>query len=194
LIVGRRGYGARERSNTLTADTDRSLDVLSRALDQTEGVLAQVSRDQLTDPTPCSDWDLSALVAHLVADTRNFALMALGDSPDWGAQPTLPDDWTAEFRSGADELLTAWHSAGDSASAQSIDMQTAELAVHTWDVVQALGVDVDLDDEVAQRGYDLMSGALDDDNRGEAFGPPVPCADDAPVYDRLVAFAGRSPR
>jgi uncharacterized protein (TIGR03086 family) len=179
---------------TETTDAERSLDVLSRALDQAEGALAQVTRDQLSDPTPCHDWDLSTLVAHLVADTRNFVTMAQGDEPDWTAEQTLPDDWRTAFRSGADDLLGVWRGAGDAASAPSIDMQTAEFAVHTWDVVRTLGLDVDLDHEVAQRGYDLMSGALTEDNRGEAFGPPVPCDDDAPIYDRLVAFAGRSPQ
>jgi uncharacterized protein (TIGR03086 family) len=177
----------------MPTDAERSLDVLSRAIDQTEGVLAQVTRDQLTDPTPCPDWDLSTLVAHLVADARNFTAMAQGNEPDWTAAQSLPDDWTTAFRSGGDELLDAWKAAGDSAAAPSMDMQTAELAVHTWDVVRALGLSIALDPEVAQRGYDLMSGALTAENRGEAFGPPVEVSADAPIYDRLVAVAGRSP-
>jgi len=178
----------------MTTDAERSLEVLSRALDQTEGVLSQVTRDQLADPTPCLDWDLSALVAHLVADAHNFVTMARGDEPDWTATQSLPDDWTGEFRAGADELLGVWRAAGDSASAPSIDLQTAEMAVHTWDVVRALDLDVELDPEVAQRGFELMSGALTAENRGDAFGPPVSVPDDAPIYDRLAAFAGRSPQ
>jgi uncharacterized protein (TIGR03086 family) len=178
----------------MPADAERSLEVLSRAIDQTEGVLSQVTRDQLADPTPCSDWDLSTLVAHVVADSRNFVAMAQGDEPDWSAKPSLPDDWTAAFRAGADELLSVWREAGDGASEQSIDLQTAEFAVHTWDVVRSLGLPIELDAEVARRGFELMSGALTAENRGDAFGPPVPVGDDAPIYDRLAAFAGRSPQ
>jgi uncharacterized protein (TIGR03086 family) len=178
----------------MTTDTERSLDVLSRAIDQAEAVLAEVSADQLSDPTPCSDWDLKALVSHLVADPRNFVAMGRGEEVDWSAPPPLPDDWTAEFRSGGDELIGQWREAGDSASAQRIDWQTAEFAVHTWDVVRALGLSVELDDEVAQRGLDFMGAALTPDNRGDVFGPAVPVDDDLPVYDRLAAWAGRSPR
>jgi uncharacterized protein (TIGR03086 family) len=178
----------------MPTDAERSLDVLTRALDQTEEVLSEVSADRLPDPTPCSDWDVSALVSHLVADARNFVVMASGDEPDWAAAPSLPDDWTAEFRSAADELLKVWHGAGVDASPQSMDLQTAEFAVHTWDLVRALGSPIELDPEVAQRGFDLMSGALTPDNRGESFAPAVPVGDDAGVYDRLVAFAGRSPK
>jgi uncharacterized protein (TIGR03086 family) len=175
----------------MTSDTERSLDVLSRAVDQTEAVLSAVARDQLADPTPCTDWNVDALVAHLVADARNFVLMASGGEPDWTATPTLPDDWTAEFRAAADDVLSVWRAAGESASIPSMDMQTAEFAVHTWDLVRALGVSVDLDSDVAQRGLDLLSAALTPENRGDAFAPAVPIDDNTPVYDRLAAFAGR---
>ena len=37
-----------------------------------------------------------------------------------------------------------------------------------------------------------MSGALTPENRGEAFGEEVAAPADAPAYDRLAAFAGRS--
>jgi uncharacterized protein (TIGR03086 family) len=178
----------------MTTDTEVSLDVLTRAIDQAEAVLSEVTPDQLSDPTPCSDWDLAALVSHLVADPRNFVAMARGEEVDWSAAPPLPDNWTAEFRSGGDELIGQWRDAGDSASAQGIDWQTAEFAVHTWDVVRALGLSIDLDDEVAQRGLDFMRAALTSENRGEVFGPPVPVDDELPVYERLAAWAGRSPR
>jgi uncharacterized protein (TIGR03086 family) len=120
--------------------------------------------------------------------------MANGDGPDWAVRPTLPDDWSAEFRSGADDLLEAWRKAGDAASIPSMDMQTAELAVHTWDVARALGLSTDLDPEVADRGLALLSSSLTPENRGDAFASPVAVGDDAPIYDRLAAFAGRDPR
>jgi hypothetical protein len=36
-----------------------------------------------------------------------------------------------------------------------------------------------------------MSGALTSENRGSAFAAEVPIDDDAPIYDRLAAWAGR---
>ena len=170
------------------------LDVLSDALDQTEAVLAAIPPDALSGRTPCGDWDVARLVAHVVASPRNFIVMASGGQPDWSAEPPLPDDWTAEFRAGADDLLEMWRTAGESASAQSMDWQTAEMAVHTWDLVRATSQSRDLDPAVAQRGLDFMSAALTPEIRGPAFGPEVSVSADAPVYDRLVAFAGRDPR
>jgi uncharacterized protein (TIGR03086 family) len=178
----------------MSTDPRPSIDVLARALDQTAEVLSAIPAERLSDPTPCADWDVGRLVAHVVADPGNFVMMARGGQPDWSAEPPLPEDWTAEFRSSADALLTMWREAGDSVTPQAVDWQTAEFAVHTWDLVRATAQSIELDPEVAQRGLDFMSGALTQDNRGEAFAPAVEVPEDAPVYDRLVAWAGRDPR
>ena len=45
---------------------------------------------------------------------------------------------------------------------------------------------------MAERGLAFMSGALTPENRGQAFGEEVAAPEDAPAYDRLAAFAGRS--
>lgn len=178
----------------MTTTTQQSIDVLSRALDQTVDVLSAVPADKLSDPTPCADWDVGGLVAHVVATPRNFIAMSRGEQPDWSAKPPLPDDWAAEFRAGANDLLRMWNAAGETASPQGVDWQTAEFAIHAWDLARATGQSVDLDPEVARQGLGFMSAALTPDNRGAAFGPAVTLPDDAPVYDRLVAFAGRDPR
>ena len=93
----------------------------------------------------------------------------------------------------ADELLATWTSKGEDADTSMADWQTAEVAVHTWDLVRATGQDRDLDPEVAERGMAFMSTGLTDENRGPAFGPEVQVPGDAPVYVRLAAVAGRAP-
>ena len=50
-----------------------------------------------------------------------------------------------------------------------------------------------LDKLMAERGLAFMSKGLTPENRGDVFAPAVEVADDAPIYDRLAAFAGRSP-
>jgi uncharacterized protein (TIGR03086 family) len=72
-----------------------------------------------------------------------------------------------------------------------VDWQTAEFALHTWDLARATGQSTDLDPDVALRGLAFMSGALTPENGGDAFGPEVAVPDDAPPYDRIAAFAGR---
>lgn len=166
--------------------------VLSRALDQAGDVLAAVHPDQLGLPTPCGGWDVAHLVGHLVAAPVHFLQMARGEDVDWSAGPEPAEtNGAAEFRSNADDLLHHWHQVGDEADAGQVDWQTAEVAIHTWDVARATRQSPDLDPEVAERALALMSAMLTPENRGHAFGPPVPVPDDAPAYDRLAAYAGR---
>jgi uncharacterized protein (TIGR03086 family) len=171
-----------------------SVIILSRALDQTGDVLADIHSDQLSSPTPCSDWDVGRLVSHVVADPRHFLEMADGGTPDWSAEPGRVMYWAATFRSAADDLIHRWHQAGDAADPRSVDWQTAEFAVHTWDLARATGQTEHLgrlDPEVAERALAFMTASLTDDNRGGAFGAEQPVPADAPVYDRLAAYAGR---
>lgn len=174
---------------------DDSLTLLSRALDQAGDLLVHVHDDRLHDPTPCADWDVEQLVGHLVGGVRKFTDSVRGEQPDWSASPEpVAGDRVATFRSAADDLLHAWHQAGDGASGQAVDVQTAELAVHGWDLARATGQPTDqLDADVAGRALQFMTAGLTEDNRGEAFRPAVPVPEDAPVADRLAAFAGRDP-
>jgi len=177
----------------MTSSNDAVI-VLNRALDQMGDVLASIHQGHLSKPTPCDDWDVARLIAHVLATPGNFLQMSRGEQPDWSRTPPLAEDeWAAEFRSSADDLIHFWHQQGDEADAGKVDWQTAEMAVHTWDLVRATGMRIGLDPEVAERGLAFMSRGLTEDNRGKAFGPAVEVPDDAPIYERLVAFAGRDP-
>ncbi|HET8599289.1 MAG TPA: TIGR03086 family metal-binding protein [Segeticoccus sp.] len=179
----------------MTVHTHDSLALLSHALDQAGDLLVHVRDDQLGHPTPCRDWDVSTLVAHLVGGVRTFTVAARGECPDWStALEPVTGDRAATFRAAADDLLHAWHQAGDAATPQAIDWQTAELALHGWDLARATGQPTDrLDAAVAERALEFVRTNLSADNRGAAFGPPVDVPDDAPVQDRLAALAGRDP-
>jgi uncharacterized protein (TIGR03086 family) len=168
--------------------------VLSRALDQAGDALAAVHPDDLDKPTPCHGWTVRELAGHLAAAPEHFLQLGRGEDVDWSAGAGVdPAQLAAHFRSHADDLLHHWHGQPDDQVAQA-DWQSAELGVHTWDLVRALGRPMPLDDEVAERGLAFMQQGLTTDNRGEAFGPSVSVPDDASAYDRLVAFAGRDPR
>jgi uncharacterized protein (TIGR03083 family) len=169
-----------------------SVAVLSRALDQAGDLLASVSAEQLDLPTPCEDWNVERLIRHLLVDPVNFATMMRGEEPDFGAEPPpLPEDWAGAFRASADDLIHLWHQ-GD-ADGPPPDMQTAEFAVHTWDLARAIGAPGELDAEAAERGLSFMSTTMKPEMRGEAFAAEIDVPADAPAYDRLAAFAGRDP-
>lgn len=172
---------------------DDELTVLTRGLDQAAALLASVTDDDLTTATPCSDWSARELVDHLVAAPRRFARMVRGQEVDWSAEtPHVGDDRAEAFRSAGDDLLAAWADAPDDLP-MGPDWQTAEIAVHTYDLATALGRPTgDLDVEVAERGLSFMRANLTPDNRGPVFGPEQEAPGDADAYQRIAAFAGRT--
>jgi len=166
--------------------------VLSRALDQAGDVLEHVHTDQLTLPTPCAEWTVSELIDHLVAAPLRFTQMLNGEEPDWAHAEHVTEPPAPLFRSLGDDLLHLWHTQPAEAQAGA-DWQTAEFAVHTWDLAIALGRPVgSLDPEIAERGLAFMKANLTPENRGPVFGEEQPVADDADPYARIAAFAGRT--
>jgi uncharacterized protein (TIGR03086 family) len=184
------------------------LDLLSRAGDGFALRLARVLPDQWTAPTPCAEWDVRALVNHVVGANRRYTMLLHGATAGavdatrivdhLGLDPlasfvTTAAELNAAFREPGALARTAHHPAGERTGAQLLEMRVLDVAVHTWDLARAIGHSPHLDPEVAERGLAFMSAALTPENRGESFGPEVPVPADAPVYDRLAAFAGRTP-
>jgi hypothetical protein len=118
--------------------------------------------------------------------------MVRGDDVDWSRPTPHHDDWLTAYREHADDLRAAWQEAGDSEPPAGADWQSAEIAVHTYDLVTAMGRPSDaLDPEVAERGLAFMQAALTADNREPAFDPERSAPDGANAYQRIAAFAGR---
>jgi uncharacterized protein (TIGR03083 family) len=166
---------------------EESTAALAVAVDEAAEVIAAVRDDQLDDPTPCSDWDVGQLVAHLVVGAGHLLEQARGGQPDWSAVPDRVDDAAGTFRANGAALLAHLRDTGGNA-----DWQLAELAVHTWDLVTATGQSPDLDPVPAERGHAFMAAALQPEMRGDVFGPEQPAPVGADAHTRLAAFAGRS--
>lgn len=170
-----------------------SVTILSRAVDQLGDLLLHVGADRLERPSPCSEWTVGDLADHVVASPARFAAMMRGERLDWSSSPEhLTDGWASAFRSAGDDLMHLWHAGGAGEGADP-DWQTAEFAVHSWDLAHALGRSTaELDPEVAEQGLAFMRANLREEMRAAAFGPEQPAPSDGDAYDVLAAFAGRS--
>jgi uncharacterized protein (TIGR03086 family) len=173
--------------------THDAVATLAVALDQAGELLAGVQTDHLDLPTPCDGWTVRDLGGHLAAAPGRFLQMGRGEEVDWSAPPEIPEArWAPQFRADAAALLAHWESQPEDQAA-AVDFTTAELAVHAWDLAQAVDPDRELDPVVAERALAAMRQGLTPENRAGVFAPEVPVADDAPVHDRLAAWAGRAP-
>ena len=138
------------------------LTVLAHALDQLGDLLVHVSADRLDGPTPCADWTLGQLADHVVAAPAKFAVMLRGEQPDWSAGPPHLEDGLGVGIPLVGRRPDAPVAPGPSRGRRSgPEWQTAEFAVHTWDLAHALGRSTgDLDPEVAEQGLAFMKANL----------------------------------
>ena len=208
------------RMTTPTEPTDPRT-ILDRAIATGAAVIAGVQPDQLTDPTPCPDMDVRALLGHLVGVLDRVAALGNGEDPFAVVDTPAPDDrwgeaWSAAGRRAAEAwsdedvlerpITLPWIEAG---GAEVLATYFAELTVHTWDVATATGQAPDWDETVVIAAleapqivpaenrlamYEEISREMGLDEVGVPFDEAVPVPDDAPAIDRLVAWFGRDPR
>jgi uncharacterized protein (TIGR03086 family) len=173
-------------------------------------VVAAVSPAQLPDPTPCSEYDVRALLGHLVGVLRRVSGLAAGVAAT-GTPPRVadvPDDgWGAAARAAVREVEAAWADPtvlerefhlpfGTLAGAAALASYTGEISTHTWDVAVATGQSPAWDEQVLADALTAVRRKLPTADRapGIPFAPAVPVPDGAPAIERLVAWQGRDPR
>lgn len=197
---------------TATALTG-SVGLLERALGYTLGSLSLVTPAAMANPTPCSAWDLRALLAHmndsLLATHEAVAAGRVGLDPPPAADDPAGDcgdpatDPVGVLRNRGCRLLGAWVGArepgrvaiADRTLSTTIVAATAavEIAVHGWDVARACGRDRPIPSPLADRLLELCPLFVYAADRPGRFGTPVPVPSHAPAGDRLVAYLGRHP-
>lgn len=183
----------------LTTVTDRAADLVE-----------SIPEEALGDPTPCPDYTVGDLAEHVGGLALAFAwaarkehLDAMREPPRPGDATLLVDGWRARIADDLRRLGQAWSDPdawsgmtrvggvdlpGEVAGLVALD----EVVVHGWDLARATGQPYEVGEDALRANLAFVS-TFDASNRGAAFGPPVPVADDAPLLDRVVAGTGRDP-
>ena len=187
-----------------TASPPASVAVLDSAVIWTHSCLQRARTSDLALPTPCADWNLGQLLAHM-----EDSLAALGEAAAVGRVRVV--DHPAEQDPGrtidrivqrACSTRAAWLHRLTSAPIRVGDLALGrdtlamvgalEIAVHGWDVAQAVGSGLQLPEDLAARLYDVAQLVVTPDERGTRFAPPVQVPPDAPMSTRLLAHLGRA--
>lgn len=167
-------------------------------------------------PTPCSDWSVRDLVAHVVQEQRWIPLLVArrmsveaaerelsGDGDLLSAGQTLDpgprEAWDAaaapailSFAALDDLDVLVELSRGPTAARDYLAELTLDLAVHAWDLGQAIGLTDPLPDDLAAYALDSV-GSWGDLSGSGMFAAPVTVPGDASLTDQLVAATGRRP-
>lgn len=160
-------------------------------------LVSGVRDDQLDHPTPCSDWTVADLLAHV----HQFATVFTHNGRKEQARPPedLVDDWRVAIPEQLDELLRAWREESawqGRVSAGGVEMDAPdnavvgveELTVHGWDLARATGQDLHVDDarlDQVKRFFELF---------GEGpFGPAARTPEGGTRLEHTLARTGRDP-
>ena len=137
--------------------------------------------EQLDLPTPCPDWDVRALLTHLVGGNIRWAALATGEplmrGPARGGASgadMLGDDTAAAYRRSAATLHAAWQ---DLAllnrqfelpicvlpGRAALNIRLLETVIHGWDLAKATGQHSAFDPEVVGTAAQFAQSGLSGD-------------------------------
>jgi uncharacterized protein (TIGR03086 family) len=178
-----------------------------RAVAQTEAVVAAVTPDQFALLTPCPEYDVRALLAHITGGLTRTALVGEGDpealarpaqallSPGGTTPPSppaadgVPDDgWPHAYRAAAARAAAAW--ADDAKLDALVEVPwgkipgrfalagyVQEVLAHGWDLAKATGQPTEGDPELALFALAGAKRILPPDIRGADDVPFGPVVD-----------------
>jgi uncharacterized protein (TIGR03086 family) len=180
----------------MAEDANRYARVSSGFTERLQGV----GPDQWTLPTPCEEWTVLDLVAHVI-DTQRRVLGMLGGS----VTPADPDcDLLAGWSEASAALLDAVRDpvrADTEVQAFSGPLRFGELVgglacsdtvVHTWDLARATGQLETLDAGAIEHCAGVIAGFGEAMRRPGGFGPPLDCPADVDAQSKFLHFVGRA--
>ena len=165
----------------------------------------EVDGDEWIAPTPCADWDVRMVVAHVVVGDAQLPALVNGDKVDLVEEfdpSVLGNNPLAAWRGTALAAIRAFarpgaleqryaHPLGHITGRRIIGFRITDSLVHAWDIARARGNDLALDPEIAEYCLDfwmpLASGLPASGYFGAASMPP----DDADPGIRLLSLLGR---
>jgi uncharacterized protein (TIGR03086 family) len=191
-----------------------TLDIVSldaQAVRASAELVARARPADMARPTPCADWTLHGLIAHMAAQHYGFAAAAAGDGDlaRWRGR-RLGGDPVADYRASAQAVLGAFSADGALEreftlpefrpvtvfpARQAISFHFIDYVVHSWDVARALGLHAEFGEDLLRAALRVARAVPGGEARrapGAAFAPAVECPDGS-LLDQVVAILGRSP-
>lgn len=180
------------------------LGVLDRAVDYALSALDTVTPELLQRPTPCSEWNLRMLLAHV-----SESIAALQEGIDCRRVSLFPTgtgdvlvDPARDLRRRLTRLRHHRLAAGDEGPIAVADQRLTpsllwtaaglEITVHAWDVFRATGRDRAIPRDLAAELLAGTSGWLSACDRHALFAAPLRAPDTAGPGDELLALVGRA--
>lgn len=184
------------------------VDLYRRSVDGFVDRATKVRPDQWAQRTPCTEWNVRALVNHIVGEDRwtvpLFAGATIAEVGDRFDGDLLGEDPLPRLTEAAEQAKAAV--AADGALGRTVELSRgptpatdyvhelfADHLVHAWDLAAAIGADRALDPQAVRACLEWFGGREEAYRRGGAIGPRVRVPAAASDQDRLLAAFGRDP-
>lgn len=179
-----------------------------RVLDRANEVVDRVEPGQLANPTPCTEWDVRAVINHIAGGATMFAeCVEQGSVPDSRlgelmAGDNLGDDFKANYRAASDRARATFAMPGaldkivklpfgEMPAGAALNIAIMDVMTHAADIAKATDQTIE-DDEILATALEVGRQLITDDFRAPGiFDSEQPASPNASAADRLLAFAGR---
>lgn len=181
--------------------------LLTDVITSITSIVEVIDSDQWHLPTPCSLWDVSALLNHMIGELvwmppllsgqtieqvgNRFGGDLLGKHPKQAWQAAA--DQTVAAVGAVDLAAEVQLSAGARTAQQYIDEVFSDLIIHSWDLAKATGFDTTLKPELVEAAWKLLSKAIPAMQASGAYAKPVKVSKSAGRQAKLLAITGRQP-
>lgn len=177
-------------------------------------MVAAVRQSQAEDATPCAEWDVRALLNHLLGGLEFTAGGLAGDAPNIRvaeADSSYVDEpdvavLARAYRTLAERVLQTAAEPGALARIVSTpyfgDMPVDRILmgtlmdhiIHGWDLATATGQDATIEPHLVEFTHGMLASGFAEMGRQAGFiGPAIDVPDDASPQDKLIAYMGRQP-
>lgn len=186
----------------------RVVELYTRAVERFGSAVGGVTDQGWSAATPCTDWDMRALVNHVVGEDRwvpplvaGKTIAEVGDALDGdllGSSPveaatTAGEDAVAALAEDGALARIVHLSFGDFTAEDYAWQVLVDHVVHTWDVLAGSGADRTLDPDLVDASTGWWASWEEAYRGAGAVGPAVELGADASKQDRLIASFGRDP-
>jgi uncharacterized protein (TIGR03086 family) len=177
-----------------------------RAAEEFGRRVERIEDDDWARPTPCTEWDVRAVVNHMAYENRWAPELVAGrkieEVGDRFDGDLLGDDPKAAWRDSMDAAVAAFAapdaldrtvhlSFGDFPGREYLGQLTSDLTIHAWDVAKGIGDDDALAPDLVAFVWELWRPREEMVRASGVFGEAVAVPDDADLQTRLLAFLGR---
>lgn len=184
----------------------------ARATEEFGKRVAAIRDDQWTAPTPDTEWDVRALVNHLVSEQiwiaplvtdgltvpqvgNRFEGDLLGNDPR-AAWESVAKEAVASFGAPGALTKTVHLSSRDVPGQRYAEEVACDLTIHAWDLAAAIGqheqLEQDLLDECWRIGVPMLEEWRAAGFADGFYAAPPSVSQDADLQTRLLAFYGRA--